>query len=126
MDLSITNSYYEKYLKYKAKYINLQKEINLMYNLSNMSNLSNKEQENKTGGGYFYEQNDLIKRTNMLVSRKFSKDLYQFSSIYLKANLTNQQIRKKYSKIRKTILKNSSHPPHNYHLTLLIFEINLD
>ena len=74
MDLSITNSYYEKYLKYKAKYINLQKEINLMYNLSNMSNLSNKEQENKTGGGYFYEQNDLIKRTNMLVSRKFSKD----------------------------------------------------
>ena len=62
----------------------------------------------------------------MLVQKKFAKDLYQFSSIYLKSNLINPKIIKKYSKIRKTILKNNSFPPHDYHLTLLIFEINLD
>jgi hypothetical protein len=128
--MDLTNSYYKKYLKYKNKYIKLQKQIkNKIDHLSNsndLSNANNNQQENKVGGGYFYEQNDLIKRTNMLVPKKFSKDIYQFSSIYLKANLTNPQIVKKYSKIRKSILKNNSFPPHNYHLTLLIFEINLD
>ena len=127
--MDLTNSYYKKYLKYKNKYIKLQKQIkNKIDHLSNSKDLSNvnNQQVNKVGGGYFYEQNDLIKRTNMLVPKKFSKDIYQFSSIYLKANLTNPQIVKKYSKIRKTILKNNSFPPHNYHLTLLIFEINLD
>lgn len=121
------NSYYKKYIKYKTKYIELKKIITDNYTYTNLDINTNINKEiNKVGGGYFYEQNDLIKRTNMLVSKKFSKELYQFSSIYLKANLINSQIIKKYSKIRKTILKNNSFPPHNYHLTLLIFEINLD
>ena len=143
--MDLTNSYYEKYIKYKSKYINLQKtlekdtddnivvENNSIKNNNdnkndenNNDNLNNNNSNNKIGGGYFYEQNDLIKRINILTSKKFKKELYQFSSIYLKANLINPQIIKKYSKIRKTILKNNSFPPHNYHLTLLIFEINLD
>jgi hypothetical protein len=142
--MDLTNSYYKKYLKYKTKYIKLQKQINNKTtnslntynslntnNFSNINNLNkdnlnkdNLNKDNKIGGGYFYEQNDLIKRTNMMMEKKFSKDLYKFSSIYLKANLINREIIKKYSKIRKTILKNNSFPPHNYHLTLLIFEIN--
>jgi hypothetical protein len=139
MDLTLSNSYYKKYLKYKTKYINLQKQIINVSDPNTKSDINiesdpnnpdlinpNQTNINKSGGGYFYEQNDLIKRTNMLVSKKFAQELYQFSSIYLKANLTNPQIIKKYSKIRKTILKNNSFPPHNYHLTLLIFEINLD
>ena len=121
--MDLTNSYYEKYIKYKTKYIKLQ---NLHENNVNLINNSNNISNNKKGGGYFYEQNDLIKRTNMLIPKKFSKDLYQFSSIYLKSNLINGEIIKKYNKIRKTILKNNSPPPHNYHMTLLIFEINLD
>jgi hypothetical protein len=134
--MDLTNSYYKKYLKYKTKYINLQKkqiEYNSTGGLSN-SSTNNKfnsmnlgdSNSNKIGGGYFYEQNDLIKRTNMLIPKKFAQKLYHFSSIYLKANLINPEIIKKYSKIRRTILKNNSFPPHNYHLTLLIFEINLD
>ena len=109
------NIYYKKYLKYKSKYLELIK------NISNIPNIPN-----QIAGGYFYEQNDIIKRTNILNSKKFQKDLYNFSSIYLKANLTNPEITKKYDRIRKTILKNNTKPPHGYHLTLLIFEINLD
>ncbi len=130
--MDLTNSYKEKYIKYKEKYIKYKtKYIELKKLLESTNNDNNNQgqvhsQIIKSGGGYFYEQNDLIKRTNLLVPKKFSKSQYQFSSIYLKANLTNPQIIKKYSKIRKTILKNNSFPPHNYHLTLLIFEINLD
>ena len=108
--MEFSDLYYDKYLKYKFKYIQLKKILNM----------------EQIGSGYFYEQNDIIKRTNMLVPNKFEKNLYQFSSVYLKANLINPKIIKKYSKIRKNILKNNSFPPHNYHLTLLIFEINLD
>ena len=135
---------YLKYLKYKSKYLELKKNlqyhllINLKTNMTNKSTeltiLEDKDQEqvnlenksNLKGGGYFYEQNDIIKRINMLENKKFKKELYQFTSIYLKANLTNPNIIKKYSKIRKTMLKNNSLPAHLYHLTLLIFEINLD
>ena len=113
MESDYSISYYEKYIKYKLKYFNLMKTI---------SNIV----PNQTGSGYFYEQNDIIKRINLLNSKKFQKDLYNFSSIYLKANLTNPNIIKKYNKIRKTILKNNTSPPHDYHMTLLIFEINLD
>ena len=64
---------------------------------------------------------------NMVESKKkFKKDLYQFSSIYFKTNLTNPNIIKKYALIRKLILKNISPPPFNYHLTMLILEVNLD
>lgn len=161
--------YYEKYIKYKTKYIWLSTKLSelskplghktsspdelemirkfselekseKMEKLEKIDNTDKTEETyntldtlddsinlNKTGGGsYFYEQNDIIKRTNMLIPKKFSKDIYQFKSIYLKANLINPQVRKKYSKIRKTILKNNSPPPHNYHLTLLILEINLN
>jgi len=113
--MNLSNLYYNKYIKYKIKYIKLKNSLEINNNLTNI-----------TGGGYFYEQNDLLKRLNALNNKKFNKNLYQFSSIYLKANLINKEIIKKYSKIRKTILKNNSFPPHLYHLTLLIFEINLD
>lgn len=104
--------YKAKYAKYKEKYLKLQKKLS-----------DNKQQ----GGSYFYEQNDLIKRMNAVVSKKKSKkDLYQFSSIYFKTNLTNPNIIKKYAKIRKSILKNNTPPPFNYHLTMLILEVNLD
>jgi hypothetical protein len=111
--------FYEKYIKYKNKYLELKKKIELNEVDQNLQII-------KKGGSYFYEQNDLIKRINMLENKKFKKDLYQFSSIYLKTNLINQKIIKKYSNIRKTILKNNSQPPFSYHITLLIFEINLD
>ena len=111
-----SNIYYDKYLKYKMKCLEFKKKINF--------NENNHIQQK--GNGYFYEQNDLIKRINMLGNNKFKKDLYQFSSIYLKTNITNQHIIKKYNKIRKIILKNNTPPPFNYHMTLLIFEINLD
>lgn len=108
MDLDKSNLYYkEKYIKYKTKYLELKKQ--------------------QKGGSYFYEQNDLIKRMNLLnTKKKFKKDLYQFSSIYFKTNLINTNIIKKYSKIRKYILKNNTPPPFNYHLTMLILEVNLD
>jgi len=106
----------EKYLKYKSKYLNLANRINKI----------NLDQSVQKAGGYFYEQNGLIKRFNMLELKKFQKNLYNFSSIYLKANLTNPKIIKKYDMIRKSILKNDSEAPHGYHMTLLIFEINLD
>ena len=106
---NFVNNYEDKYLKYKAKYLELKK-----FNI-------------QKGGSYFYEQNDLIKRINSITqNKKFKKDLYQFSSIYFKTNLNNKDIIKKYAKIRKTILKNSSIPPFNYHLTMLILEVNLD
>ena len=109
--------YKDKYIKYKTKYLELKKILCCQ---------QNKTIEQK-GGSYFYEQNDLIKRINAVVSKKKSKkDLYQFSSIYFKTNLTNPNIIKKYAKIRKTILKNNTSPPFNYHLTMLILEVNLD
>ena len=106
------NLYYkDKYIKYKTKYLELKKILD----------------RQQKGGSYFYEQNDLIRRMNILVSKKKSKkDLYQFSSIYFKTNLTNPNIIKKYAKIRKSILKNNTPPPFNYHLTMLILEVNLD
>lgn len=106
-----TNLFYkDKYLKYKLKYLEIKKIIN-----------------KQKGGSYFYEQNDLIKRVNILsTNKKFKKDLYQFSSIYFKTNLKNPNIIKKYSKIRKKMLKNNTLPPFNYHLTMLILEVNLD
>jgi hypothetical protein len=109
------NLYYmNKYMKYKSKYIELK-------------NISNQNILNQKGGSYFYEQNDLIKRINSIsTTKKFKKDLYQFGSIYFKTNLVNNDIIKKYGKIRKTMLKNNSPPPFNYHLTLLILEVNLD
>jgi hypothetical protein len=110
------NNYKDKYLKYKSKYLELKKLT-----------IKNGEFNIQKGGSYFYEQNDLIKRINSITqNKKFKKDLYQFSSIYFKTNLTNKDIIKKYAKIRKTILKNSSAPPFNYHLTMLILEVNLD
>jgi hypothetical protein len=110
-------NYKDKYIKYKTKYLELKKIL---------GGLQNKTIEQK-GGSYFYEQNDLIKRMNAVVSKKKSKkDLYQFSSIYFKTNLTNPNIIKKYAKIRKSILKNNTPPPFNYHLTMLILEVNLD
>ena len=113
-----SNLYYkEKYIKYKTKYLELKKLFD---------NQSNKIIQQK-GGSYFYELNDLIKRMNMVESKKkFKKDLYQFSSIYFKTNLTNPNIIKKYALIRKLMLKNNSPPPFNYHLTMLILEVNLD
>ena len=42
------------------------------------------------------------------------------------SNDGTKDIIKKYAKIRKTMLKNSSAPPFNYHLTMLILEVNLD
>lgn len=151
MDSNSDNNQYLKYLKYKSKYLELknnlknnslleQTDLQDKTNLTNLSigskddNYKNNddikekelEKQNLKGGGYFYEQNDIIKRINMLGNKKFKKDVYQFTSIYLKANLTNPNIIKKYSRIRKTMLKNNSYPPHSYHLTLLIFEINLD
>jgi hypothetical protein len=142
MDLANSNNYHDKYLKYKAKYLELKKtvqdenqnllnkdnnhETNVNEN-DNEKNIGGNSNDNKlVGGGYFYEQNDLIKRIKTFGNKKFKKELYHFSSIYLKANLTNPDVIKKYSKIRKTILRNNFPPPHNYHLTLLIFEINLD
>lgn len=110
----INLDYKNKYSKYKIKYLELKKKI-----------LNNNQIQK--GGTYFYEQNDLMKRINAISSNKKSKrDLYQFSSIYFKTNLVDKDIIKKYSKIRKTILKNNSLPPFNYHLTLLILEVNLD
>ncbi len=109
-------NYINKYLKYKTKYLELKKSLKTIT-----------EQTNQKGGSYFYEQNDLIKRINVISNnKKFKKDLCQFSSIYFKTNLTNKNIIKKYAKIRKTMLKNSSAPPFNYHLTMLILEVNLD
>ena len=142
--MDFLDEYYKKYIKYKIKYLELKKlsyndnndidknnhnhtqTYTHINNYTNTNKYSSKQINNISGGGYFYEQNDLIKRINMLDNKKFNKDLYKFSSIYLKANLTNPEIIKKYSKIRKQILKNNSFPPHSYHLTLLIFEINLD
>jgi hypothetical protein len=137
----------EKYLKYKNKYLEL-KNFDSIDDFDNFFQESGFETDNLmklaqlpesiinfnfnntnailTGGGYFYEQNDLIKRINVFGNKKFKKELYQFSSIYLKCNLTNPDIIKRYSKIRKTILKNNSPPPHSFHITLLIFEINLN
>ena len=117
MEHNNTDLYYkEKYQKYKTKYLELKQNID-------MNIMNNKQQ----GGSYFYEQNDLIKRMNILTNKKkFKKDLYQFSSIYFKINLINQNIIKKYAKIRKLILKNNTIPPFNYHLTMLILEVNLD
>lgn len=107
----INLDYKDKYIKYKIKYLELKKILD----------------RQQRGGSYFYEQNDLIRRMNMVVSKKkFKKDLYQFSSIYFKTNLTNPNIIKKYAKIRKSILKNNTPPPFNYHLTMLILEVNLD
>lgn len=113
-------NYKEKYIKYKIKYHELQKSFT-----KQPKEITQTIQQK--GGSYFYEQNDLIKRMNMIASKqKFKKDLYQFSSIYFKTNLTNPDIIKKYSKIRKYILKNKTPPPFNYHLTMLILEVNLD
>lgn len=110
---NFTNLEYKaKYAKYKEKYLKLQKKLS-----------DNKQQ----GGSYFYEQNDLIRRINLLTNKKKNKkDLYQFSSIYFKTNLINPNIIKKYTQIRKYILKNNTQPPFNYHLTMLILEVNLD
>ncbi len=121
-DDEINLHYMNKYLKYKFKYLTL---INAFEN----KNLPQKpiELNKQKGGSYFYEQNDLIKRINSITtSKKFKKDLYQFGSIYFKTNLINSNIIKKYNKIRKTMLKNNSLPPFNYHMTLLILEVNLD
>lgn len=108
--------YIDKYLKYKTKYLELKK-----------SSIPIIQSNNQNGGSYFYEQNDLIKRINSITNnKKFKKDLYQFSSIYFKTNLINKNTIKKYAKIRKTMLKNYSSPPFNYHLTMLILEVNLD
>jgi len=114
------NLYYmNKYLKYKSKYVELKNKLE--------QNMLNQNMSNQKGGSYFYEQNDLIKRINLIsTTKKFKKDLYQFGSIYFKTNLVNSDIIKKYGKIRKTMLKNNSQPPFNYHLTLLILEVNLD
>ncbi len=140
--MSKTDLNTKKYLKYKNKYLNLKYfnnideydnffqdndlEKNNLIKLSELpeSNLINNK--NLTAGGFFYEQNDLIKRINAFGNKKFKKELHQFSSIYLKCNLINPDIIKRYSKIRKTILKNNSPPPHSFHITLLIFEINLN
>lgn len=116
------NNYYNKYIKYKIKYLQLATITKSNINI----NSDTYKYTNQTAGGYFYEQNDLIKRTNILESKKFDKDLYSFTNIYFKANLINNNIIKKYNKIRETILKNNSLPPHNYHLTLLVLEINLN
>jgi hypothetical protein len=114
-----------KYLKYKTKYLELKK-ILPDKNINNNNDDKPNNQIQK-GGSFFYEQNDLIKRINLITqSKKFKKDLYQFSSIYFKTNLTNENIIKKYGKIRKTMLKNNTPPPFNYHLTMLILEVNLD
>jgi hypothetical protein len=147
--MNLSNKYYNKYKKYKSKYLNLLNQsasksnsinsndskmhliINVKKNpnniiIANSSNTYNNvlTQPISIGSGYFYEQNDLINKTNML--EKVPREIYNFTSVYLKVNLTNPQIIKKYNKIRKTILKNNSFPPHNYHMTLLIFEINLN
>lgn len=124
--------YRDKYIKYKAKYLELKNlELkNQKVPNSEVKNIFDEKQNNimeQKGGSYFYEQNDLTKRMNLVASKKKSKkDLYQFSSIYFKTNLTNPNIIKKYSKIRKYILKNNSYPAFNYHLTMLILEVNLD
>lgn len=104
--------YLSKYVKYKIKY-------------SQLKNFKNKQK----GGAipYFYERNEIIKRINLLEdNKKKEKSLHQYSRIYLKANVVNKKIIKNYNKIRKIILKNDSPPPFSYHLTLLIFDINLD
>jgi hypothetical protein len=110
----INLDYKDKYIKYKTKYFELKNSLD-------------NEQKQQKGGSYFYEQNDLVKRINQMTSnKKQKKDLHQFGSIYFKTNLKNKNIIKKYAKIRKTMLKNNSPPPFNYHLTLLILEVNLD
>lgn len=110
----ITNIHYNKYIKYKNKYIGIKN--------------NDKQQEELKGGGYFYEQNELIKKKSLFGSNpySFTKNFYHFSNIYLKVNLINSDIIKKYNIIRKSILKNNSVPLSNFHMTLLIFEINLD
>ena len=111
--------YKDKYLKYKIKYLEFKNKFNEQSNELNKSN--------QKGGSYFYEQNDIIKRINTISStKKFKKELYQFGSIYFKTNLINSNIIKKYAKIRKSMLKNNTPPPFNYHLTMLILEVNLD
>lgn len=146
-NIGSNKDYIEKYLKYKTKYIELKKKF-LDSNNTNKTNRTNNNNNIKEtddpdhisdinklnmninklkGGTYFYEQNDLIKKINLIdPNKKIKKNLFQFSSVYFKTNLTNSDIIKKYSKIRKTILKNDSLPAFNYHLTLLILEINLD
>lgn len=124
-----TNNYKNKYQKYKTKYLELVKIFNIQINEKKEEELDEQKSELKRqkGGSYFYEQNDIIKRMNLIASKKkFKKDLFQFSSIYFKTNLTNPNIIKKYAKIRKTMLKNDTPPPFNYHLTMLILEVNLD
>lgn len=132
-----SHTYLNKYLKYKLKYTRLKN------NLSDLSDLTecvgvenengyangNKDEINLKGGAipFFYEQNEIIKRINLLENNKQNeKGLHQFSRIYLKANITNKKIIRNYDKIRKIILKNDTPPPFLYHLTLLIFDVNLD
>ena len=118
LDMKTDFYYMDKYLKYKTKYLELKTSLIEQNKYIN---------HNKKGGSYFYEQNDLVKRINSITqNKKFKKNLYQFSSIYFKTNLLNKNIIKKYGKIRKTILKNNTPPPFNYHLTMLILEVNLD
>lgn len=112
-------TFFLKYHKYKSKYL-------LYKNNTQTQTQTQTQTKNLVGGTYFYEQNHLIKKMNLLEDKKHKRELYQFSSIYLKVNLNNEKIIKHYNKIRKYILKNNTPPPFNYHISLLIFEINLD
>jgi hypothetical protein len=99
---------YEKYVKYKNKYLMLKKEIDKFQLYTN------------SGGGYFHESNQDKKAMN--------KRMLSFKSINIKIELKQNTVLYNYldDNQSKINLSNKMSLPYLYHITLLNFEINMD
>lgn len=109
---------YNKYLKYKKKYLDLIIKLNL-------DKKEDKKVDNHIGGGYFYKRNEEIKeqdRINGTITPKYS-----FKSCTLKVNFNPNTPLYLYLKENANKINNSneSNLDHDFHLSLLQMDINL-
>jgi len=102
------DNYYEKYIKYKNKYLMLKKEID------------GQQLNSNSGGGYFHERNQERRVEN--------KKMLGFKSINIKIELEQNTPLYNYldNNQSKINFLNKSQLPYLYHITLLNFEINMD